>query len=537
MYIKIITITIVGILLFTSLVPKAIALPEEKLRLWDRLFTKYFELLAGQFGTKFFVLRFSEPQTFIAEPNIIDIRYLNDTKIIIGVKDPDTGDYISLQHDSFSFGKYEELFFHEEYEFTLELPEDIPQAAFIGHFDPQSRIPLVEKGQLKTTLQISSNVPNTQLPESILLRVNITKYTTSGNLYFPPGGKIPRPLLGHFPYQWFIMALLTFGRLYSGKRLLEEVTYLDIMIKLDRFHLLDIIPPQNIEIRPDELVSIPIEVKNLGSHIDTFNFRIKDFHNSDIIVTPPPALTLGPNEVASTTVTVASPQIFNDPGTARKINVEAYSIYDPETTFNNTVTIITRGVYLSDIGLFYSGSFGIFILLIFVGLYFLRRRKKEVVCKKPEKPWTITEEIKYLEELKKKDRKTFEKERLMMEDEYKSAILWYKYYCNDLRQKEKKQMLKLIGNKENKQKKEKLKTVNKQKEPRQNKLTDLFKKLKIKKVRKPKEEKPLLKIEPKSHKKQEKIDDDQKKKEQVLLRIKREQKRQMRLIKRMDNSS
>jgi hypothetical protein len=523
MYIKIITITIVGILLFTSLVPKAIALPEEKLRLWDRLFTKYFELLAGQFGTKFFVLRFSEPQTFIAEPNIIDIRYLNDTKIIIGVKDPDTGDYISLQHDSFSFGKYEELFFHEEYEFTLELPEDIPQAAFIGHFDPQSRIPLVEKGQLKTTLQISSNVPNTQLPESILLRVNITKYTTSGNLYFPPGGKIPRPLLGHFPYQWFIMALLTFGRLYSGKRLLEEVTYLDIMIKLDRFHLLDIIPPQNIEIRPDELVSIPIEVKNLGSHIDTFNFRIKDFHNSDIIVTPPPALTLGPNEVASTTVTVASPQIFNDPGTARKINVEAYSIYDPETTFNNTVTIITRGVYLSDIGLFYSGSFGIFILLIFVGLYFLRRRKKEVVCKKPEKPWTITEEIKYLEELKKKDRKTFEKERLMMEDEYKSAILWYKYYCNDLRQKEKKQMLKLIGNKENKQKKEKLKTVNKQKEPRQNKLTDLFKKLKIKKVRKLKEEKPLLKIEPKSHKKQEKIDDDQKKKEQVLLRIKREQ--------------
>jgi len=57
--------------------------------------------------------------------------------------------------------------------------------------------------------------------------------------------------------------------------------------------------------------------------------------------------------------------------------------------------------------------------------------------KKPEKPWNIPEEQQHLQELKRTDKKAYEQERILMEDEFKSALLWYEWYRKSLRKKQK----------------------------------------------------------------------------------------------------
>jgi len=316
---------------------------------------------------------------------------------------------------------------------------------------------------------------------------------------------------------WTFNSLLPpnpFGRLYSGKRLIDYIAYVDIIVKLDRFHLIDMQPTQNLEIGPDQLISVPIEIKNLGSHIDTFNFRVNTGTDSALTISPPPAITLEPNEVGYTTIGVASPRIFNDPGTARNINIEAYSIYEPEKTFNNTAAVITRGLYVSEVGWYY----GVFIVpIILLGIAFIlyrQRRKTKKLIKKPEKPWTLPEEQKYLEKLKNKDKKEYENVRLMMEDEYKSALLWYKNYRKYLLKKEIKSSpgLKTLFKKSEKKQKKK---------PEYN-FAKLFEKSE-KKIEKPKKVEPEI-IETKA-------EEDQLEKEQVLLRIKREQEKQKKKLK------
>jgi hypothetical protein len=329
------------------------------------------------------------------------------------------------------FFEPDDLFPAQDYEFSLEFPDYLPEDAFIPHFDPQN-LAVWQEGELKTTLIIYSNIPkDMELPENVNLRVNITKYLTAGNVYLPPRGN-----RGLNSIIWFINSISgsnPFGRLYSGKRTPEPPVYVDIIVKLNRFHLANIKPTSNVEIGPDELISIPIEIENLGSHIDCFNFKINS--DSELIISPPTAITLGPNEIGHASIGVASPHIFNDPGTSHLINIEAYSIYDTNSVFTNTVTVISRGIYISEIVAIYSAIF-ITIVVLFIAILLLRRRRiLSERCKKPEKPWSIPEEKKYLENLKEKDKQEYKKVRYMMQDEYKSALLWYNSYRKSIDEK------------------------------------------------------------------------------------------------------
>ncbi len=78
----------------------------------------------------------------------------------------------------------------------------------------------------------------------------------------------------------------------------------------------------------------------------------------------------------------------------------------------------------------YAG-FGGLLLLLIIGFYFYRRKKTyEKVCQKPDKPWNIPEEKRHLEQLKKTNKEEYNNVLEMMEQEYQSAFLWYKAYCN-----------------------------------------------------------------------------------------------------------
>ena len=105
----------------------------------------------------------------------------------------------------------------------------------------------------------------------------------------------------------------------------------------------------------------------------------------------------------------------------------------------------------------------------------------------------------------------------MMEEEYESALLWYKSYLKVMTLKEKQ---------------EKQKTVSKEK--KLSFVTDIFKKLKVKKEAKkpivPDGEKAQTKIEEMPGK-NERIDAEftaEQKKQEAILRIKREQEKQKR---------
>ncbi len=504
-YIKYISILFIGIIIFSSTVSCIVAQSDD-VKFRDRLILLRWVIGRGIFGTPFFVLRFVIPETFTAEPNVISLEYLNQTDIIIGSKDPDTGEYRSL--DSYGINT---VFVAHDFECSLEIPDYVPEGSFIAHFDPQFLVAGVE-GDVKTKLRISSYIPqNTTLPKNIQFRVNITKFTTFGNIFLPPKGERLGATLGWFLVATGIIPGNPFGFKYSGKRLLEYTSFVDIIVKLDRYHLLDIIPQNGLEIGPDQLVNIPLEVQNRGSNIDCFNFRVST--DSQLVVSPPPPITLEPNEVGYTSIGVASPRILNDPGSARSINIEAYSIYEPDTIFNNTATIITRGIYVSEVVGYYFVLLVIAAMLFYGFIYFRKRRIFKKICKKPDKPWTIPEEKEYLEELKKKDRKEFEKVRIMMEDEYKSAMLWYKNYCIAIKQKEKSRVLNKLIMILRKPKKKELKPPKKEIKP-----------VKLKKAEKPMVKPEGKKIQVKSEEETEK--------EKLLLRIKREQEKQIRKLKK-----
>ncbi len=530
-YTKAIAVLFTVIIICSSLLPAVTAQPNDRGIIERGLIWIFKNVLRTTFGTRFFVLRFTEPETWIADPNTINIEFLDQTTITVGVINESTGNYISLQDKRFEPW---ELIPTQDYEISLEIPDYLPDGAFIGHFSPQSIVPWYEEGELKTQLNIESNIPeDISLPENIQLRINITKYSTAANLYRPPSdrrGHLRSLIRSNFQHGgagfsglgilWTINAMTNllgppFGRIYSGKRTVDSISYVDIVVKLRRFHLIDIQPTQILEIGPDQLISIPLEIQNLGSHIDTFNFRIGNDTDNELIVSPPSAITLEPNEIGYTSIGVASPRILNDPGTARKIRIEAYSIYEPEKTFNNTAAVITRGYYVSEVGWYY-GTLILPIILLGIAFYLYRqRRRTRKFIKKPDKPWTLPEEKKYLEKLKKRDKKEYESVRLMMEDEYKSALLWYKDYRKYLLKNSIKNSpgIKILLKKPKKKQKKK---------PEYN-FAKLFEKSekKVEKPKKPKAEPEIIdtKVE------------DQLKKEQALLRIKREQEKQKRKLK------
>jgi len=343
-HMKYISFLLIFFITLSSILPACSAQPDERMKFLEIWLSEDLSIIekmllmrycAGKnfLGTPFFVLRFTEPEPFTAEPRVIGIEFLNQTTITIGVQDPSTGNYKSLQHEDY---RIDSLFLGYDYECSIELPDYIPEGVFVAHFDPQLLV-VGEEGEVRTELTLISNIPkDMSLPENIQIRINISKYTTFGNLYLPAQGGFRRiPILGFIfggsmPLLWLKAAAIgahPFGRLYSGQRLLEYSAYVDIVLRLDRFHLANIIPQEGLEIGPDQLMTIPIEVQNLGSHVDCFNFRVSSDTDADLIVSPPPAITLGPNEVGYTSIGVASPRAFLDPGTAHSINIEAYSIY------------------------------------------------------------------------------------------------------------------------------------------------------------------------------------------------------------------
>jgi hypothetical protein len=453
-----------------------------------------------------------------AEPPYIEIGY-NETKTIdIGLWDVEGNTGFEV------WDKESAIFIKRFINFeVLEYPAGTQPDAWLITYDPYTIN--VEFGQkLKSEVSITLDKPpiNGKQIQSGILKIRLLDTWGYGNLYFPPEGS-PQD---KFPnkYLWFMSAvfLMGFGK-YSGtvEELYEDI---DILVKIKPFHAVRFDTSSTVYLKPNEITSIPITVQNLGNYNDTYGFRIKS-ENEELKLASPYYITLAPGEEIETFLGVSAPQSVFDYGTLHEIVIEAYSVDTVnETIAERQVLVETRGIYVNEasgIGLI---SFFLLLFLLIAYIIHKRRKRRQKICPKPKKPWQIKEEKEYLDKLAKKDKEKYEEVINMMQDEYKSALLWYNDFYKSLTQT-KKQKMKKIKIKE-KPKKEKPKKQELE-EPKAKPIkVNKEQKPEIKEVEKEKPEEKPSDREIKRVKLQKRKEAEELKKQRVINRIKKEQEKQ-----------
>lgn len=398
----------------------------------DSIMEKIFNLGSLTFGFPWFHQEFIPPSFYRVTPQVIDLEYLNQTDIEIAEVWPDgTVKKAMFEPEDTQQGQMQRYMFASQY-FKFELVQpynDSTSGMWSAYFQPDTIRILREEptdgGEiplLTTKLKLKLNMPpDEKYPqEDTALQIKITRLDNSGNLWIPPNfGQYKKISSKIF---WLVGAATTWGK-YSGKTE-EIVSFVNVTVRVSSFHKAEIIPPKPLEIGPNELISVPVKVKNLGTRIDTFNFQVKT-EKDELLLSAPLPITLQPGEEAEVYLGVASPRWIADQGTTHPVTIECYSIYQPEKVFTNTVTITTQGVYVSEGAFYYSMFF--FIIVFLIILFFLLRRKRKIdrICKKPEKPWTLPENKEKLEKIREKDEKKYTKALEKMKKDYEEEMSLY----------------------------------------------------------------------------------------------------------------
>jgi len=184
------------------------------------------------------------------------------------------------------------------------------------------------------------------------------------------------------------------------------------------------------------IVSFDVDITNIGYYKDVFKFELEG-KNGLIGQFNKQALTLNPDETKKITLSILTPEKIWDPGTPNKIDIYAYSHGDSTRTHIGSLVVVTEGIYISPLVGMILIPIIIFIAISYVLFFYFRQKEEREAYGKPEKPWTIPEEKKYLDELRAKDKKEYSNVIQRMNEEYQSALLWYKSYRNSVKQKEK----------------------------------------------------------------------------------------------------
>ena len=290
------------------------------------------------------------------------------------------------------------------------------------------------------------------------------------------------------------------------------------------------------ETAPHSQTHFDVTVKNRGYYKAMFKLEfIKE--NGIKVAASKQLFVLNPDESQNLRIDVLTLEKFYDMGTPSTIEIYATSSGDPNPMHIGTVVVITKGIYISPlIGMILIPIIIIIILIYFIFFYLKQKREQELFGK-PEKPWNIPVERKHLEELKQKDKEAYEKERSMMEDEYKSAMLWYDSYHQSIKQEKqigKSKQLNLKVNeffKKPENKKVKPEKKKEEKQPKKEKKPEKkVEKPKEKKEEKPKETPEIVKEQYKAV--QKRSAESERRKQIALEKIKRAQEKQKGKIKK-----
>ena len=272
------------------------------------------------------------------------------------------------------------------------------------------------------------------------------------------------------------------------------------------------------ETSPRSHVTIDISLTNRGYYRDMFSLKFVEESGATIFASQQ-VIVLDPEETQQVRIDVLTPEKFFDLGTPNIINIYATSISDPNPAPIGSFVIVTKGFYFSPLIGIVLIPIILIIVIIFIFWFFIKERRDIERFGKPEKPWKIPEEKANLLDLKQDDKKAYQQERQMMKDEYKSSMLWYKDYRQEMKQ-------------------ESIEKESAQKETLGKKLSSLFKKSETTSVQKEKPKKkssiPLKKSVEKPKKEVVKpiVSVKDTSKEEAIAKIKSEQEKQLKMLKR-----
>jgi hypothetical protein len=293
------------------------------------------------------------------------------------------------------------------------------------------------------------------------------------------------------------------------------ISYMTLPVKASSLNFAFINPLEpTIKAAPRSIVYFPIQIINKGEYRGIYEFKIAE-QSGMIGLVSQQTLLLEPGETKVVQMGVRTPEAFYDFGTPRNINIIISPLGSPSEQFVTSVVVITEGFYISPLVSIVLAWIIILILLLYFLFFYLRNKREQKVFGKPEKPWNIPEEKVHLQDLKQDNKEAYEQERKMMQDEYKSALLWYQHNRQILRKQPKEG-----------------KPV--QKEKLSKKLSDLLKKplKKLVWTEKPKKKSPVKMKKPEKKPKKELVKSipptEDTSKEETIAKIKKEQQKQLR---------
>ena len=383
-------------------------------------------------GLLFPIINFAEG--YKAIPSNITIGITENATFQLGMYDLETGEF--EVPDRFPF------FLTQRYaKFEAEFPNGNPGNVWFVVFDPplllQTKNDWNHRLISNVTVSLTSPPQSSDYTQTQLIRIKVTDVWVVGNMWTVTKKQMPNSTF-IFRLTWPLAALKGFGKWSGTEQITEYIV--DVVAIIKPFHAAKIQPLPPSKLAPNDITSIPVLVENQGNYNDTFNFRIRTETGYPLVLTNNGTITLQPGQQGHALVGVAVPANILDTGTLHSIFIDTYSVEQPNISIaSQRIFIETQGLYVSEENSVYSiGAFLIFLIILF---FFINWRRKTSVKngKKPEKPWKIPEEVHHLEELKRTDKNAYEQERLMMEEEYKTALLWYK---NTRKQPQKKDVIK-----------------------------------------------------------------------------------------------
>jgi hypothetical protein len=203
--------------------------------------------------------------------------------------------------------------------------------------------------------------------------------------------------------------------------------------------------PSSLQLHPREIANAQVKLTNLAIGPRSFDMEVADNPCKMGVATQSNNLVLGKSE-AYYNVTVQAPgsklYYLGDSCTVALIVSPSGNKDIQQRVF---VAVQVSGWYVDPTWVFDAVFLLLLLLLLLVLLKRRKERVEEEILGKPQKPWTIPVEALYLKALRQKDERAWYVVRhYLMEDEYRSALLWYRSYKKSTRGDRKKERLVVV---------------------------------------------------------------------------------------------
>ena len=185
----------------------------------------------------------------------------------------------------------------------------------------------------------------------------------------------------------------------------------------------------SVQIGPGDIQDLDVRIRNNALVPRSFDIEVAD--NPCGIETAATKGNIVPGDATETfTVTLRGPEKrfwYNYESCTLSLRVMPTDNENQATT--KAVSVQLNGFYFNPLWGFWS-----FVVALAIALFALlakrgKERREEEILGKPQKPWTIPIETLYLKRLKEKDERAWYMVRHhLMEDEYRSALMWYHAY-------------------------------------------------------------------------------------------------------------